>query len=658
MPRTLVLILTSLVLASCGGSGSGSGTTPPPPVTNSPPAVSTTSFNVNQDTDLVATVQATDADNDAVTFTKTGNPAHGQITAFATTGAFTYRPTASFSGTDSFTIQAADPTHQVAATITITVTAMNGAPTVRDDIATVAASNAVVDVLANDVDPDGDPLTITIESGPTYGTASVVNGKVQLSLPAGFKGFNRFTYRATDSRGAGGTATAAVFVDTTPVRLVYVSNEGNGLNNLYVNDLLRERPVSNITSTSSTFLGHNNVSTNGQTIVFEEATGDVGNNYRAQSIWTAPTDGSSAARQISAALQTGEQLSVRSSISPDGKWVVYGVLSSGGAEQLYLADLGPTGTATPIPVPTGALRIESSTQQGIQFGPTSQYVYFTATFAFGGASIGQATYRIPVSNPSAAVLLSTAAVINKQAAVAFVSTDETRAVEVVSDGSTLGLERVDLASPGAPVTLSHTLIAGQTFSGLAADPALTHVAYVVFSPNPANTFDLYSADTAVATSGTFVRQLPGPQSLVMAPTADATLYTTLQVVSGNTVQELSEIGLTPGATPVTILSGPQNSRSKYSYVDGGQSVAFMANPGVAIAPRTNLAAPQTLFAKDTALYEFSADSQLLAAVTDTTETTDPLHLYLVSRGTSTPLQITGLTTPSSQTLSIRVVPSN
>jgi VCBS repeat-containing protein len=662
VPRTLVLILVSLTLAGCGGGGgSGSGTpSPPNPPSNGAPVVSSTTFNATEDTDLAATLTATDPDNDAITFTKTGDPAHGQIVAFQANGAFTYRPTANYNGADSFTIRASDTaSHQVAATISITVAAVNDAPTIKDDVATVTAANPVVDVLANDVDPDGDALTLTIESGPAYGTASVVNGKVQLTLPPGFKAFNRFTYRAVDGGGLGGTATAAVFVDTQPVRLIYQSNEENGAQNLYVDDLIRPRRISALTPATVTFLGHSNVSANGRTVLFEEATGNLSTSYKAQSIWTAPADGSSATRQISATLQTGEQLNVRSALSPDGRWVVYGVTASGGTETLYLANLAPGGTAVPIAVPAGAVKIESASQ-GILFGPTSQYVYLTASSVVSGSVLGQATYRIPVSDPTAAVRLSPPAIADRQIAVVLVSSDETRALDVLVDGTTPSIARTDIAPSGSTtVIVSHAIGASERLIGIDADPALTHVAYIVDRQTTPDAFDLYVANTSVASSGIPVAQLPAdvpsPQLHGVSPNGDAALFSTVRI-TGTAVEQLLEIGLTAGATPQLIQQRPLGN-TRYGYVDAGQSIAFTGNPGVSIAPRGNPAGAQVLFAKDTVLYELSPDSQVLAAITSNTDPS-PLHLWLVNRGTSTPLQITGLTDPTSKTLSIRVVPAN
>jgi len=113
--RMLIPMWMGLVLAACGGGGGGGGDD------NAPPAITTTSFELNRDTDLSATLTATDPESNAVTFTKTSDPAHGELIAFAASGAFTYRPDAGFTGADNFRVSASDGTSSVTATITLNV---------------------------------------------------------------------------------------------------------------------------------------------------------------------------------------------------------------------------------------------------------------------------------------------------------------------------------------------------------------------------------------------------------------------------------------------------------------------------------------------------------------------------------------------------------
>ena len=71
-------------------------------------------------------------------------------------------------------------------------------------------------VLANDSDPDGDPIAITSVAAPGYGTMVAGGGGGLTYTPVvGFVGTDSFTYTIEDCRG--GSATATVNVTVTPV---------------------------------------------------------------------------------------------------------------------------------------------------------------------------------------------------------------------------------------------------------------------------------------------------------------------------------------------------------------------------------------------------------------------------------------------------------
>lgn len=92
----------------------------------------------------------------------------------------------------------------------------NEAPLARDDTATTTEDTAVsIPVLANDDDPDGDPLTITSVSDPDNGSAAITGSEVVYTPAPDFAGTDRFTYSVSDGRG--GTSSAGVTVTVAPV---------------------------------------------------------------------------------------------------------------------------------------------------------------------------------------------------------------------------------------------------------------------------------------------------------------------------------------------------------------------------------------------------------------------------------------------------------
>jgi Ca2+-binding RTX toxin-like protein len=90
----------------------------------------------------------------------------------------------------------------------------NLAPTATDDAATVLEDGTIlVDVLANDSDPDGDILTVTDVIGAAFGAATVVDGQILYTPNDDFNGTETLTYTAVDGRG--GVANGVVTVTVT-----------------------------------------------------------------------------------------------------------------------------------------------------------------------------------------------------------------------------------------------------------------------------------------------------------------------------------------------------------------------------------------------------------------------------------------------------------
>src|SRR5207253_8129484 len=99
------------------------------------------------------------------TYSVVAGPTHGALSGTAPN--LTYTPAANYNGADSFTFKANDGTvDSSAATVSITITAVNDAPVANDQAVTTNEDTAKAIVLtASDV--DGDPLTYRIGAGPT-----------------------------------------------------------------------------------------------------------------------------------------------------------------------------------------------------------------------------------------------------------------------------------------------------------------------------------------------------------------------------------------------------------------------------------------------------------------------------------------------------------
>ncbi|TVR84276.1 MAG: tandem-95 repeat protein, partial [Rhodospirillales bacterium] len=91
----------------------------------------------------------------------------------------------------------------------------NLAPEAGDDVAvTDKNTSVVIDVLANDSDPDGDPISVMGWTDPANGTVSLnPDGTLTYTPDLNFHGVDTFTYEIADGRGARSSATVTVTVD-------------------------------------------------------------------------------------------------------------------------------------------------------------------------------------------------------------------------------------------------------------------------------------------------------------------------------------------------------------------------------------------------------------------------------------------------------------
>jgi hypothetical protein len=93
----------------------------------------------------------------------------------------------------------------------------NGEPPVAsNDAVTIDEDGSiVVDVLANDRDPDGGVLSVLSVAPPLHGTAAVVDGQVSYKPTFNYSGSDTFSYTVIDSNGL--TATGLVSVTIRPL---------------------------------------------------------------------------------------------------------------------------------------------------------------------------------------------------------------------------------------------------------------------------------------------------------------------------------------------------------------------------------------------------------------------------------------------------------
>ncbi|MGB9359921.1 MAG: Ig-like domain-containing protein, partial [Acidimicrobiia bacterium] len=166
-----------------------------------------------------------DPEGDPLVVLSATDPTNGTV-AMSPDGSFAYTPDANFTGIDTFTYDACDPTGLCdSATVRVVVTPVNDAPVANDDLGvTLEEVPVVVPVLGNDSDVDGDTLTVADASDPANGSV-VINGDgtITYTPDADFNGVDTFTYTISD--GNGGTDTATVTVTVNPINDPPVAND-------------------------------------------------------------------------------------------------------------------------------------------------------------------------------------------------------------------------------------------------------------------------------------------------------------------------------------------------------------------------------------------------------------------------------------------------
>ncbi|MHA3771322.1 choice-of-anchor tandem repeat GloVer-containing protein [Verrucomicrobiota bacterium sgz303538] len=110
---------------------------------------------------------------------------------------------------------------------------VNRAPVAIDDYGFSSGSETVLPVRANDFDPDDEleTLTVTIETQPQHGTASLeVGGQIRYTPGPTYAGSDVFTYRITDPHGQFAIGTVHISNDALP--MPWQAGVYNGILNL------------------------------------------------------------------------------------------------------------------------------------------------------------------------------------------------------------------------------------------------------------------------------------------------------------------------------------------------------------------------------------------------------------------------------------------
>jgi len=193
-----------------------------------PDAVDDTA-TTDEDTSVTIPVLGNDTDpeGDQLTVTEASSP-NGDV-VINPDGTITFTPNSDFNGDAEITYTITDGNgNEDTATVTVTVTPVNDDPDAVDDSASTDEDTPVtIDVLDNDTDADGDPLTVVAATSPDGDVVINPDGTITFTPNPNFTGEAEITYTVDD--GNGGTDTATVIVTVGAV-----NDDPDAVDNTYV----------------------------------------------------------------------------------------------------------------------------------------------------------------------------------------------------------------------------------------------------------------------------------------------------------------------------------------------------------------------------------------------------------------------------------------
>ena len=200
------LICMALVLSGCGGSSSS----------NEAPVFSQNTFELtlDEDTQGLITVNATDKNNDALTYNVMNSASNGSVTIDAQSGLVTYQPNPNFYGNDAFTIGVSDGSNSASATVNVTVNNVNDAPTF-DSTTVIVSGGDIKQGQLYVTDIDGDAVSYSIVEPTSNGVLTLNETSGEITYQASDLELidDTFTVKIDDNNG--GSATEVISIEAS-----------------------------------------------------------------------------------------------------------------------------------------------------------------------------------------------------------------------------------------------------------------------------------------------------------------------------------------------------------------------------------------------------------------------------------------------------------
>lgn len=155
-----------------------------------------------------------DPDADALTIVNAVPTANGSVDVNGS--AITYTPRKDYFGTDSFTYTISDgKNHTATATVIVKIT--SGPVALDDSASTMLERSVTLSVLENDIDPDGDTISIVSAESTANGSTQVHGTNITYTPNDNFYGTDTFTYFIQDSQKNKASANVTIRVFAPPI---------------------------------------------------------------------------------------------------------------------------------------------------------------------------------------------------------------------------------------------------------------------------------------------------------------------------------------------------------------------------------------------------------------------------------------------------------
>lgn len=179
-------VLATNAAGSSAASAASNAVTPEAAPTNEAPVITqgtSASGTVAEDAVFALSLSATDADNDPLSWSISGNAANGSASVAG--GSVSYTPTANFNGSDSFVVEVSDGELSASINVSVTVTPVNDAPTISGAPVTSLDQDTAYSFTPTAADVDSaDVLTFSISNKPGWASFNTATGALT-GTPAG-----------------------------------------------------------------------------------------------------------------------------------------------------------------------------------------------------------------------------------------------------------------------------------------------------------------------------------------------------------------------------------------------------------------------------------------------------------------------------------------